>query len=151
MSQVKPAILNMVRSPRRGFLAGGSGGKAKTFGTRPGVEPSTQTISRKCYFAVATGTAYTVPADTEITFDGSTWLNANGTTPSGAKWWRCRFSSSADYETAITKTPTLGVVNYPFTVTTKENPAITAVFVADSDGAIITDSDGAQITDADSP
>ena len=95
-----------------------SGGRPTSFGAAYGVEPSTVITSRKAYFTAATGTAYTVPADTEITFDDSTWLSVNGTTPAGAKWWRCRFESSAEYETAVTKTPTLGGENYPFVVTT---------------------------------
>lgn len=86
-----------------------AGLKAKTFGTHPGAEPSTPATSRKCYFTAATGTAFTVPADTEVTFDDSTWLDTSGTIPAGAKWWKCRFTSSASYETPLTKTPTLVV------------------------------------------
>lgn len=98
---------------------------AKSFGTSPPVNPSTLTTSRKCYFTVSTGTAFTIPADTEIEFNSNgIWLNASGNTPAGAKWWRCRFTSSESYNDITAKAPTLNSVSYPFTIITMTDPAL---------------------------
>jgi hypothetical protein len=74
--------------------------------------------------------ALTILADEEVSMDGEIFAlsdgSANGTTPPGAKFWHCRFTSSAEYETATTKTPTLNGVDYPFTVTTMIDPMETA-------------------------
>jgi len=133
--------MNIARSISRSCyrsIRSHAGAAFESFGTRSSVDIETVTTSRKCYFTVATGTAYTIPADTEITFDGTTWLSSNGNTPADAEWWRCRFESSADYETAITKTPTLGGVNYPFTVTTMADP-IQAILAQDGEGILLQD------------
>ena len=103
------------------------GGRAYTFGQKTSVL-GTLTPSRKCYFktSIATGTAYTVPAGAEITFDNVTWLSIDGTWPEGATWWMCRATSSASYSTAVTVTPTIDGVDYPFTVTTVAAPESTS-------------------------
>ena len=90
-----------------------------TFGTYPSTPLSTLITSRKCYFTVSNRTPYTVPAGAEISFDGVTWTGSNGTTPTGAKWWQCRFTSSDLFSDPLTKTPTLNGVDYPFTVITR--------------------------------
>jgi len=112
--------------------------RARTFGTRTGAIPTTVeepivVTSRRCYINVATGTAYTVPAGAEISFNGTTWLSVNGTTPAGARYWFCRGESSASYETAVTFTPVLGGVNYPFVVTTMAEPQVGFDHYTDAD------------------
>jgi len=116
-------VRNKWRTPVRTPTFKGKSVRFKTFGTVHGSAISTTKISRRCYINVATGTAYTVPAGAEISFNGSTWLSANGTTPAGARYWYCRGESSPDYETAVTLTPVLGGVNYPFVITTMADPA----------------------------
>jgi len=124
-----------ISAPMTGAMGGGQ--RAETFGIRTGAALSTPTTSRKCYFT-ASEVAFTVPADTEISFDGSTWLSSNGTTPAGAKFWYCRFTSSADYLDPLTKTPTLGGVNYPFSVITTADP-IQAILAQDGEGILLQD------------
>lgn len=112
--------------------------RARTFGARTGAIPTTVeepivVTSRRCYIHVSTGTAYTVPAGAEVSFNGTTWLSANGTTPAGARYWYCRGESSADYETDVTFTPTLDEVDYPFVVRTMTEPQVGFDYYTDAD------------------
>lgn len=104
----------------------------------------TVVTSNWAYFTVATGTAYTVPANAAITFDGTNWITANGTTPAGAKRWKVRGLASADYETLLTYTPTLGGVNWPFAVTTMADPLSLVPEFAEEDGTLWKQEDGTQ-------
>lgn len=88
------------------------------------IEEPVTVPSNWAYFTAATGTAYTVPANAAITFNGVDWITANGTTPAGAKRWKVRGLASDQYETLVTYTPTLGGVNYPFVITTMAEPQV---------------------------
>lgn len=124
-------------------------GKPKTFGARydaalSTVEAPVVVSSRWAYFTAATGTAFTVPANSAITFNGVDWITANGTTPAGAKRWKVRGLSSDEYETLVMYTPTLGGVNWPFAITTKINPLSLVPEFMEEDGTLWKQEDGTQ-------
>lgn len=97
-----------------------------SFGSAYSVEPSTTTTSRKAYpRGIASDAAITASVGTEYSLDGGAWTSDAGVWGT-TKQIRARITSSADYETTVTATITIGGVAYDFPVTTMAEPMAAA-------------------------
>lgn len=119
--------------------------RARSFGSKSGVERSTLITSRKCYVrlpglamlddmvmldnlemndSLTPTTVISVVggegtmADVEYSLDGGAWTSADGVWGT-SKYIRVRGTSSADYETALSANIAIGAYNYLFYVTTR--------------------------------
>lgn len=103
-----------------------SGGRPTSFGAAYGVALSTATTSREAYpRGIASDATITASAGAEYSLDGGLWTSDAGTWGT-TKQIRARITSSADYETTVTASITIGGVAYAFPVTTMAEPMATA-------------------------
>lgn len=103
-----------------------------TFGAAYGVALSTSTTSRKAYpRGIDAGAAITASAGAEYSLDGGAWTSDAGVWGT-TKQIRARITSSADYETTVTATITIGGVAYAFPVTTVASVPQDVLFGGDS-------------------
>lgn len=101
-------------------------GRPTSFGAAYGVALSTATISRKAYLrGISSGAAITASAGAEYSLDGGAFTSGAGTWGT-TKQIRARITSSAEYETTVTATITIGGVAYAFPVTTMAEPMAAA-------------------------
>lgn len=117
MPTVFPAILPAVLSAENRHIST-IFAKPTSFGAASGVALSTATTSRKAYpRGIASDATITASAGAEYSLDGGAFTSGAGTWGT-TKQIRARITSSADYETTVTATITIGGVAYAFPVTT---------------------------------